>query len=131
MTGTPRVVIADDQALVRTGFRLILGEDGINVVAEAANGTDAVDAVRRTRPDVVLMDIRMPGMDGLEATSQLRNAPHTAGLPVIMVSANAAAEDERRGLAAGAVAFLPKPVDRTRLITLLTEHLNLHWLAPP
>jgi CheY-like chemotaxis protein len=86
--------------------------------------------VQRVTPDIVLMDIRMPGMDGLEA-SQLRNAPHTAGLPVIMVSANAAAEDERRGLAAGAVAFLPKPVDRTRLITLLTEHLNLHWLAPP
>jgi len=63
-----RVVIADDQVLVRTGFRMILMSEGIDVVGEAANGDEALRVVRRTRPDVVLMDIRMPGMDGLEAT---------------------------------------------------------------
>jgi CheY-like chemotaxis protein len=94
---------------------------------EAADGLQVLDQARMVAPDLVLMDVRMPVMDGLEATMQLRQNPETAGLPVIMVSANAAAEDERRGLAAGAVAFLPKPVDRTRLVALLTEHLQLQW----
>lgn len=66
-----RVVVADDQALVRAGFRMILTADGIDVVAEAETGAEAVDAVRRTRPDVVLMDIRMPVLDGIEAARRV------------------------------------------------------------
>ena len=74
------VVIADDQALVRGGFRLILKAAGIDVVAEAANGAEAVAAVRAHEPDVVLMDVRMPVMDGIEATRRIIAAyPDSAG----------------------------------------------------
>ncbi|WP_327006072.1 response regulator transcription factor [Dactylosporangium sp. NBC_01737] len=67
----PRVLVVDDQELIRTGFRLILTARGIDVVGEAADGAQAVEAAQRLRPDVVLMDIRMPVMDGIEATRRI------------------------------------------------------------
>ncbi|MFF4264419.1 response regulator [Streptomyces virginiae] len=105
----PRVVIVDDQALVRTGFRMILTADGIDVVADAADGEQAVAAVRRTRPDVVLMDIRMPGTDGLEATRRILADEATPPRIVILTT-----YDLDRyvyaALSAGASGFLLKDV---------------------
>lgn len=120
MTDGPlRVVVADDQALVRTGFRMILMSDGIDVVAEAADGVEAVDAVRRTRPDVVLMDIRMPGLDGLEATRRiLCDVPPSAqdSPRVIMLTTFDADDLVYEALSAGASGFLLKDVPPEHLL---------------
>ncbi|OMI33217.1 response regulator [Streptomyces sparsogenes] len=104
----PRVVVADDQELVRTGFRLILTARGIDVVGEAADGAEAVAAVRGLRPDVVLMDIRMPVMDGLEAARRvLAQAPDCR---VIMLTTFDLDRYVYAALAAGASGFLLKDV---------------------
>ncbi|WP_406356965.1 response regulator transcription factor [Streptomyces sp. NBC_01635] len=109
----PRVVIADDQELVRTGFRLILTARGINVVGEAADGAEAVDAVRRLSPDVVLMDIRMPTMDGLEAARRV--LVRTPGCRVIMLTTFDLDSYVYAALAAGASGFLLKDVTPAHL----------------
>ena len=109
MKDSVRVVVADDQALVRTGFGMILRADGIEVVAEATNGREAVDAVRRTRPDVVLMDIRMPVLDGLEATRRImawgEDCPK-----VVMLTTFDLDQYVYAALSAGASGFLLKDV---------------------
>ncbi|MBE9499715.1 response regulator [Streptomyces sp. AA1529] len=115
MSAPLRVVVADDQALVRTGFRLILLADGIDVVAEAADGEEAVEAVARTGPDVVLMDIRMPGLDGLEATRRiLTGAPDEPR--VIMLTTFDLDDLVYAALAAGASGFLLKDVTPEHLV---------------
>ncbi|MEU6997941.1 response regulator transcription factor [Nonomuraea sp. NPDC046570] len=115
VTPPPRVVIVDDQALVRTGFRMILASDGIDVVAEAADGAEAVAAVRRTRPDVVLMDIRMPRMDGLEATRRILTggADETR---VLILTTYDLDQYVYAALTAGASGFLLKDVTPEHLV---------------
>ena len=113
----PRVVIADDQALVRTGFRMILNEAGIPVVAEAADGTEAVSAVLRHRPDVVLMDIRMPEMDGLEATRRILASRPGAQCRIIILTTFDLDQYVYAALAAGASGFLLKHVSPEYLVT--------------
>jgi DNA-binding NarL/FixJ family response regulator len=105
---TPRVLIADDQTLIRTGFRLILTSRGIDVVGEAADGAEAVAAARRLRPDVVLMDIRMPNMDGLEATRLILD--HSPDCRVLILTTFDLDRYVYRALALGASGFLLKDV---------------------
>ena len=110
-----RAVIADDQALVRTGFGMILAADGIEVTAEAANGAEALAAVRRTRPDVVLMDIRMPQMDGIEATRRIL-AEGPDGTRVIILTTYDLDHYVYAALTAGASGFLLKDVSPEHLV---------------
>ncbi|MDH6119393.1 response regulator transcription factor [Kitasatospora sp. GAS204B] len=114
MTEPLHVVVADDQALVRTGFRMILESEGIEVVAEAGNGAEAVDAVRRTRPDVVLMDIRMPELDGLEATRRIVGDDPN-GPRVIILTTFDLDQYVYAALSAGASGFLLKDVSPEHL----------------
>jgi DNA-binding NarL/FixJ family response regulator len=114
--GTPRVVIADDQTLVRGGFRMILGAAGIPVVAEAADGGQAVAAVLKHRPDVVLMDIRMPEMDGLEATRRIVAAPAGRDCRIIILTTFDLDQYVYAALTAGASGFLLKDVTPEQLV---------------
>jgi DNA-binding NarL/FixJ family response regulator len=114
---TVRVVIADDQHLVRTGFRLILErQSDVEVVAEAADGAEAVSLVRETNPDVVLMDIRMPELDGIEATRRIRSDPDAAQVSVIMLTTFDMDEYVYEALRAGANGFLLKDLPPEQLV---------------
>jgi DNA-binding NarL/FixJ family response regulator len=112
-----KVVIADDQALVRGGFRLILKSSGIEVAAEAADGAQAVAAVLKHQPDVVLMDIRMPELDGIEATRRILAAgPAVAGVRIIILTTFDLDQYVYAALAAGASGFLLKDVTPEHLV---------------
>ena len=115
-TAPLRVLIADDQALVRAGFRLILeADESIEVVAKAADGEEAVATARRLRPDVVLMDVRMPRLDGLEAARRILSE---AGMRprVIMLTTFDVDEYVYRALQVGASGFLLKDVSPEQLV---------------
>jgi DNA-binding NarL/FixJ family response regulator len=112
-----RVVLADDQALVRAGFRMLLdAEPDIEVVGEAGDGAEALDIIRRERPDVVLMDIRMPELDGLEATRILCRAPDLALVRVLILTTFEMDEYVFEALRAGASGFLVKDTEPEDLL---------------
>jgi DNA-binding NarL/FixJ family response regulator len=111
-----RVLIADDQALVRAGFRMILdAEEDLEVVGEAADGLAAVDAAKRLRPDVVLMDIRMPELDGIEATKRVAALHGEQPIHVLVLTTFDLNEYVYEALRAGASGFLLKDVPPEQL----------------
>ena len=114
--GPLRILIADDQALVRAGFKLILdAEDDLEVVGEATDGLNAVEQVRRTKPDVVLMDIRMPELDGIEATRRVVALDGEPPVRVLMLTTFDLNEYVYEALRAGASGFLLKDVPPEQL----------------
>ena len=104
-----RVVLVDDEPLLRHGLRMILeGAPGISVIGEAGNGKEGIELILAEEPDVVLMDIRMPVMDGIEATAQLHSLAGARDIPVVMLTAFDTDEFILHALRAGAVGFLLK-----------------------
>jgi DNA-binding NarL/FixJ family response regulator len=127
-----RVLIADDQALVRAGFRLILdGEPDIEVVGEAADGDQAVRLARQLRPDVTLMDIRMPGVDGLRATELLAGPDVPEPLHVVMVTTFGLDENVHAALRAGACGFLLKDAGPNLLVEAVHAAAHGEALVSP
>jgi DNA-binding NarL/FixJ family response regulator len=114
---TIRLLLVDDQELVRTGFRLFLEtQSDLEVVGEAGNGAEAVELARQLRPDVVLMDIRMPEMDGVDATARLTAAPIEPAPRVLVLTTFDLDEYVFGALRAGAAGFLLKDAPRERLL---------------
>ena len=112
-----RVLLVDDEGLVRSGFRALLdAEDGIEVVGEATNGAEGVEACRATRPDVVLMDIRMPGTDGIEATRQISALRGLEAVRVLILTTYDTDSYVYDGLSAGASGFLLKDAGPAELL---------------
>lgn len=124
-----RIVIADDQAMVRAGLRALISvEDDLEVVGEAADGQQAIDIVRRMKPDVVLMDIRMPVMDGLEATRRLAEHSELSGVKVLVLTTFELDEYVFEALRAGAGGFLLKdeePVELLRAVRVVASGESL------
>ena len=135
-----RVALADDQALVRSGFAALLrAQDDIEVVGQAADGLEVVGLATRTRPDVILMDIRMPGLDGIEATRRIARNADLTSVHVVILTTFELDEYVFEAIRAGAAGFLVKDTDAGELLrairvvaggeALLTPRVTMRLIA--
>lgn len=117
------VLVVDDEPMARTLLRLMLVRAGFDVV-EAEDGFDALDKLKDGRPDVMILDVMMPGIDGFSVCETVRAAPSTAQLPIIMLSAKTDLESVNKGLRLGADKYLTKPISPEELTRQVRDVLQ-------
>jgi CheY-like chemotaxis protein len=120
---TWNILITDDDPIIRKIVRLTLECNG-HAVIEAVNGEEAIAAAQNHCPDLIIMDVMMPVMDGLTACSTLKNSVHTGDIPIIILSTNASASDKSLGYKAGADMYLQKPVIPSKLNDTINHFLT-------
>jgi CheY-like chemotaxis protein len=123
MTVSKKILVVEDDRVSLKLVRDVLQANGYET-EEATNGEEAVAKAAELRPDLIVMDIRLPGIDGLEATRRLKGEPSTAAIPIVAVTAQAMPEEQARIMAAGCQAYLPKPLRFTEFVSVVKGLLS-------
>lgn len=119
----PLVLVVDDEDMTRKLLRLMLERDGYAIV-EAEDGVRALEEIAKQQPDIVILDVMMPNMDGFTLCQMVRSQPQTADLPIIMLSARSQLEAVRAGIQAGANRYMTKPISKPELVQMIEELLS-------
>jgi len=125
---TQSVLIVDDEPMARTLLRLMLVRAGFNV-SEAEDGFDALEKVQANQPDIILLDVMMPGMDGFTVCEELRQRKETSDLPIVMLSAKTDIDSINKGLRVGATKYLTKPISPEDLTRHVNDVLDANTIA--
>lgn len=120
---TKKILLVEDNEVNRRLAGFLLRSRGYQVL-EASTALEAFDIIETNRPALIVMDIQLPGIDGLEATKKLKQQPTTADIPVVAVTSYAMKGDRDKALAAGCVGYLSKPIDKNTFIAEITSHLD-------
>jgi len=118
-----KVLVVDDEKFVRELIKIKLGRCGLAVI-EATNGVEAIETARSVKPDIILMDVMMPKMNGFEACEKLKSDPDTARIPIVMLTARGEQANLEKGLSLGATDYMSKPFSPQKLAELVIEILQ-------
>ncbi len=118
-----KVLVVDDELFVRQLIAIKLGRCGLDVI-EATNGLEAIERARSESPDIILMDVMMPKMNGFEACERLKSDPETSRIPILMLTARGEQTSQEKGLALGATGYLSKPFSPQKLADLVLDILK-------
>jgi DNA-binding response OmpR family regulator len=120
---SPRILVADDEPALLRLLEFVLGRRGY-IIQGVTNGNAAIEVLKAESPDLVILDVMMPGLDGYEVLTFIRETPRLEGLPVVMLTARAQLDDIQRGLTLGADAYLAKPFDPEELLSVVESLLS-------